>query len=430
MIKIQTDLCNGKMRCLRICPTQAIRVRSGKAMIIEERCVDCGRCLEVCPQKAIVPQTDTFAELQKMDYRVAVPSPTLFGQFSHEISPEDIFAALTQIGFHEVADITHACEMVSWAIREYIHQYRGPRPLISSFCPAIVKLIQLRYPSLINQLIPIKRPEIVAVELLKQKKERSKDPRQAAFKAVYLTPCPTMTPALSGSEPNVIDGAIAIRDLYNPMSDFLSHQTTSVSKKPAFIGRGIRWARLGGTGIMLRDVLWIAAAGINESMMVLEDIESGKLQNTDYVEIWSCRGGCLRGPLAVENYYLAFHKIILNERRDVEPQIKDLEEIRRLYDEGFFILKERIRPRYGNAVEFDLIAALDRRKIKEEALRKLPHLDCGNCGAPDCRSLAEDISLGRSELQDCLFYYSLDRFEDLLKRLGVPIEKSLKTKSQ
>jgi iron only hydrogenase large subunit-like protein len=424
MIKIQSELCDGKMRCLRICPTQAIRVRHGKATIIEERCVDCGRCLEVCPQQAIVPQTDAFAELQKMDYRLAVPSPTLFGQFSREFSPEDILDALTQIGFHEVADITAACEMVSWAIREYIHQYRGPRPLISSFCPAIVKLIQLRYPSLIDQLIPIKRPEVVAVELLKRKMEKSGDPRKAAFKAVYLTPCPTMTPALSGSEPSLLDGAIAIRDLYNPMSDFLSHQNPSVSRRPAFIGRGIRWARLGGTGIKLRDELWITAAGINESIMVLEDIESGKLQNTDYVETWSCRGGCIRGPLTVENYYLAFHKIISNERRHVESQIKDSEEIKKLFEEGFFFRKERIRPRSGNTGECNLIDALDRRKIKEEALRKLPHLDCGICGAPDCRSLAEDISLGRSELSDCIFFYSPDKFEELLKRLGIPNEKS------
>jgi ArsR family metal-binding transcriptional regulator len=31
----------------------------------------------------------------------------------------------------------------------------------------------------------------------------------------------------------------------------------------------------------------------------------------------------------------------------------------------------------------------------------LPGIDCGACGAPSCRALAEDIVRGRARLEDC-----------------------------
>ena len=34
---------------------------------------------------------------------------------------------------------------------------------------------------------------------------------------------------------------------------------------------------------------------------------------------------------------------------------------------------------------------------------RLPGLDCGSCGAPSCRALAEDIVQGQARLNDCIF---------------------------
>ena len=37
-----------------------------------------------------------------------------------------------------------------------------------------------------------------------------------------------------------------------------------------------------------------------------------------------------------------------------------------------------------------------------EKLREiLPGIDCGSCGAPNCRAFAEDIVLGASEIEGC-----------------------------
>ena len=41
-VTLNRELCKGCINCIKRCPTEAIRVRDGKAAIISERCVDCG----------------------------------------------------------------------------------------------------------------------------------------------------------------------------------------------------------------------------------------------------------------------------------------------------------------------------------------------------------------------------------------------------
>ena len=40
-------------KCLDICPTGAIEMKDGKAVVIPENCADCGACIEICPNEAI-----------------------------------------------------------------------------------------------------------------------------------------------------------------------------------------------------------------------------------------------------------------------------------------------------------------------------------------------------------------------------------------
>ena len=39
--RLDRDKCKGCTNCIKHCPTEAIRVRNGKAQIIAERCIDC-----------------------------------------------------------------------------------------------------------------------------------------------------------------------------------------------------------------------------------------------------------------------------------------------------------------------------------------------------------------------------------------------------
>ena len=62
-IEVGTDKCRGSMNCMRVCPTEAIRIREGKALILEDRCIDCGDCIRVCPERAIRSITGAYEDL-------------------------------------------------------------------------------------------------------------------------------------------------------------------------------------------------------------------------------------------------------------------------------------------------------------------------------------------------------------------------------
>jgi len=101
--------CDGRMKCMRSCPTAAIRMRDGKARMIEELCVDCGDCINVCPSGAIVPLTDPFTRSLDFKYKVALPSPVLYSQFRPEVDPRKVMMGLKRIGFDYVRDLSRAC---------------------------------------------------------------------------------------------------------------------------------------------------------------------------------------------------------------------------------------------------------------------------------------------------------------------------------
>ena len=94
--------CRGCTTCIKNCPTEAVRVRSGKATILNERCIDCGKCIQVCPHKAVKSVSDSLDKLEQYKYRVALPDPVLYGQFQHLDDIDIVLSGLLEIGFQKV----------------------------------------------------------------------------------------------------------------------------------------------------------------------------------------------------------------------------------------------------------------------------------------------------------------------------------------
>ena len=62
-VTLNKEKCKGCTACLKRCPTEAIRIRDGKAKILQELCIDCGECIKVCPYHAKKAVTDSFDAL-------------------------------------------------------------------------------------------------------------------------------------------------------------------------------------------------------------------------------------------------------------------------------------------------------------------------------------------------------------------------------
>ncbi len=431
-IKIVSEKCKGRMKCMRVCPTQAIRVRDGKAIILEEKCIDCGECITVCPHNAIVPLTDPFGELTRFRYTVAIPSPALYAQFGREILPEKILSGIKKLGFDNAFDLALTCGEVSFAIQEYLREYTGPKPLISNACPTVVRLIQVKYPELIDQIIPIEPPRELAAREVKKKLSKQLMVREEEIGAFYLTPCPVKMisikqPAEKGK--SYLDGAISISDIYGPLFSVIEDLEIGSYRKALenICILGVGWAMVGGICRTLRLKNSMAVSGLTEILKVFDDIERGKLRNIDFIEAYSCLQGCVGGSLTVENLYTSYNKILkLIETLEFE-QIKacpDIREVRKLYSQSYFFIKGKFEPRPLKPLDQDIAKAIKKRKMKDEIYEALPKIDCGVCGAPSCLTFAEDLVKGEASISDCIINLS-DKFSQLSDRLsellGTPI---------
>ena len=103
------------------------------------------------------------------------------------------------------------------------------------------------------------------------------------------------------------------------------------------------------------------------------------------------------GPLNVENPYIA--KTRLRHREDSAPPPG--ESPRDSLDS--LAWTEVLRSRLALALDPDMLKALVMMEEMELIAEGLPGLDCGSCGAPTCRALAEDIVRGKAASSDCVF---------------------------
>ena len=405
-VLLDSYACRGCTNCIKRCPVEAIRVRKGKASIMAERCIDCGECIRLCPHKAKKADSDPLSLIKRFDYASALPAPAFFAQFESSFSMQDISGALVSLGFYSVVEVAEAAEMVAAATAMALADPHRPRPLISASCPAVVRLIQVRYPSLLENLVKVISPMETAARLAKERaRQEGLRGRVGAF---FISPCPAKVTAsrapLSLGE-SAVDGVVSFKDIYLPMLEVLSRGRgrgrSADAPSPRAGAEGVAWARSEGESEKHVRHASIAVDGIDRVISLLEEIENGTLSNVDFVEALACPGGCVGGPLAVANPSLARSRIRdrEGERRRLfadnapqkEPERSDLNWTQEVSSRPALLLHTDFKTASTMLEELERIAAT------------LPGLDCGSCGAPSCRALAEDIVRGTAAPNDCIF---------------------------
>jgi iron only hydrogenase large subunit-like protein len=410
-VRVDADRCDGRRRCLRVCPTEAIRVRAGETLILEDRCIDCGECITACPSDAVVPRTDSFGDLGRFKHTVVIPSPTLYAQFGRAILPDKILRGLRRLGFDEVFDLAITCGDTSLAIENLLEEHKGPRPLIFNGCPAVVRLIQVKYPNLVDHIVPIKLPQCLAAKEIKETRSRELGLRPEEIGTFYVTPCPAamidiQQPATEGE--SHLDGVISIADVYGPLLAALESVDVESYRRglESICILGMGWAVAGGMHRTLRIDNVLDVSGISEIIKTLDDVERGRLQNVALVVAYSCPQGCVGGALTVENRYISYNKVLrlleTLEREHIEA-CRDKREVRERYRRRIFHMEHPYVPRPLRSLDRDLGRAISKRKRKEEIYDGLPKVDCGICGAPTCLAFAEDVVMGDARLTDCIF---------------------------
>lgn len=403
-VTLDKEKCSGCTNCIKRCPTEAIRVQKGKAKILKERCIDCGECIRVCPYHAKKAVTDSLSSINDFKYKIALPAPALYGQFKSLKKVDRLLAGLKVMGFDDVYEVAKGAEICSYAIEQKIKEAKM-KPLISSACPAVVRLIQVRFPDLIGNIIDVDAPVEVAAKIAKKEFAEKHNVDIADIGAYFITPCPAKMTSIKSpiaKKKSDVDGAISMLEIYGLLAGQLKSEDNIEYDNERACAIGVGWANSGGEVIAARQENALAVDGIANVIKALEDIENDKLKDIDYFEGLACVGGCVGGPLVFESNYVSnvrLKKICtgLGEKSNMDHKIKQY------VDEGVAVVNNPIAPRDILKLDDNMVRALEKAQQIDELTARLPGMDCGSCGAPSCRALAEDIVRGHAKEMDCIF---------------------------
>lgn len=396
-VTLDSEKCRGCTNCVKGCPTEAIRVRNGKAKIIKERCIDCGECIRRCPYHAKLSITDPRVLTKEYKYNIIMTPPSFYGQFKGVSDVNVILTALKKIGFDDVYEVARGAEYVTEATAQLMREGKLPKPAISSACPTINRLISIRFPDLIDNIVKLISPMEVAAEHTRREAIAKTGYDSKDIGVFFITPCPAKMTSIRTymflKEP-VINGAFSVNDMYAELLPVIK-----TIDKPEKIARasikGISWGRGGGESAGVPTPRVIHADGIANAIKILEQVENDDI-DADFIELGSCPGGCVGGPLNVENPFVAagrMENMIVADQEAYPLQGLNVDEM---------LWKNDLEPVYIMRLDDNFMVAMEKMQEIERIYAELPGLDCGACGSPSCRAKAEDIVRGFTSERDCV----------------------------
>ncbi len=399
-VTLDHDMCKGCTNCLKNCPTQAIRIQNSKAKILKERCIDCGECIRVCPYRAKKAVTDSIDIPGEYKYKVALVAPAFYGQFSRAESVGMILSAMRKIGFDDVFEVSRGAEAVSERTRELLNSGELLKPTISSACPAVVKLITIRFPNLINHIIPLKAPMEISAAMARREAVKKTGLKPEEIAVVFISPCAAKATEVRNAksrEGSEVDFVVSMKEVYLKMAQKIGAMSEEDIDIDALSGKeSILWAVSGGEANATRTDRNISVDGIENVIRVLEDMDDEKLSDIEYIEALACPGGCVGGPLTAENNFVARSRLTAlvkpfkNEGISVDDDIE-------------IALQRPMVYRPVMKLNVDMKRAMEMMVKIEEFQKELPGLDCGSCGSPSCACFAEDVIKGYASPDDCIF---------------------------
>ena len=392
---------------MKSCPTEAIRVVNGLAVIDHDRCVYCGQCHRACPTHAFYVEQDDLNMIRSFKYRVILFPSIMIGQFPEKYSEDQIYDGLKKVGFTHVYEVEQPMQVLIDSVNEVLQDQKTPKPAISIYCPAIVRLIQGRYPSLTENLILKKTPHNLAAHFAIEQLmlEGAKREEIGLF---YATPCIAKIASVKspvGERESIVDGIVNMNQLYNEVMKVISEDEVEDNslQRQNLSSEGIVWSLTHGESGHFGSRS-IAIDGINNAVRFLERLENGQVNGIDFIEMRACDQSCAGGILLTGNRFMTVER--LERRAKYYPEAKNIpqESIRANTE----VLKEKLSldpivPKPHFIFGKDRLKAMEKMSRAQRIGCFLPGIDCGACGAPNCQALAEDMVNNKAKMSDCVF---------------------------
>jgi hypothetical protein len=268
--------------------------------------------------------------------------------------------------------------------------------------------MQIKFPDLLEHAATVLTPMEVAARLAKEQAVKRVGVPYEEIGAFFISPCPAKVTEMRQpmtTKRSAVNGVIGANLIYKDIVKYLPKEAkredhTDLQKATKL---GMAWGYVTGESKNIDFGTTLAVSGIHNVFSLLEEIEHGELKDVDFIELQACTGGCVGGPLNIQNLFVGRVRLRdLIKKYGTKPSYFDEKDLINIYNQGRFESTEPIRPRQIMILDEDVSKALVKMERLDKITKELPGLDCGACGSPSCRALAEDIIRGIAFETDCV----------------------------
>ena len=392
LIRINKSLCDSCFKCLRVCPTKAIKFHNNERIIDDHMCIKCGLCHSQCSQDAL-ELVDQYGEVRSAiasDKKTVVSlAPSYVSAFDID-EPNKIVAALKEIGFDYVEETSIGAEIVFKKYSEEIKKSTTAN-VITTCCPSATYLVESHYPNLIDSMLKVVSPMTAHGKDIKRRYGDD------CF-VVFIGPCLAKI-----AEAHESAGDVEAVLTFAQLDDWL--KTKDIDLKSQTPVPCDRYGSLTGKAFPLgceiedQKYQYLHVDGIENCKSILDDIVKERVCGLS-IELNICKGSCINGPempLSEESHYvkklrMQKHLKALNQREiNTDIKINDLDLTRVFH-------RRDIRTNMPTESELNEILQKMRKYSEKD------HLNCGACGYDTCVSKAISVFNESSNCSDCLPY--------------------------
>jgi len=416
ILSISDARCRKCYRCVRVCPTNALKIDQGKVKRIWSRCILCGICYQDCPHDAVSAHTGVQHVLKLLDSgrKVIICLDSTFPAVLDKGTPGQLVTALKKLGFSEVWETAIGGELVTRAYHSWLGE-NGDASWISSFCPSLVYYIEKFVPLLAGRLVPIVSPMIACGMAVKHL-------RGPETKVIYVGPCISrIWERMSRYSQNAIDYVLTYHDITHALEErgiIREEQSPSEFDGP-WGGRGRILSISGGMSKCVgfdQDLLnldYVVEAGGEEAIRAVKQLQEGKIRSK-FLDLLFCHG-CINGPVTDKKISGPSRKHIVVDfikSRETAESTGGVEELATFahLDLGRKFSARDVSVPDPSEAEIDAILVQLGKKYPDQ------NLDCGACGYSSCREKAKAVVQGLAEMEMC-YHYLLESLRGLYSRL-------------
>jgi two-component system NtrC family sensor kinase len=416
LLSISDSKCRRCYRCVRECPTNALKIDQGKVKRIPSRCIYCGLCYKNCAHDAVIAHTNIEHVLELLDSgeKVVICLDPTFPSVLDRGTPHQLVTALKKLGFYEVWESAIGGELVTRAYNSWIRE-NAQTPWISSFCPSLTSYIEKFVPQLTAQLVPIVSPMVACAMAVKRL-------RGPETRVVFVGSCISrILERLNSSVRPYIDGVLIYHDLRDV---FKMKGIDREAQEPSeFDGpRGGAGRIMGIAGSMSKsigfdqDLLnldYVVEAGAEEAMRAIRQYQEGKIRSR-FLDLLFCKG-CINGPIVDKKISGPSRRQIIVDyvrSKDGRTPPETLINLDGLSGTG---LKRTFS---SSPVGLPEPKEEEIQAVLAQLGKNYPgeNLDCGACGYSSCWEKAKAVVQGLAEMEMC-HHYLLERLQGLYSRL-------------